>query len=99
MSPIPPIQPVAGAEGGSAGPSGVLLSGASFPQLLMQGVERVESEIARSTALATAFALDDTIPTHQVTVALEQARLSLELLLQVRTHLLEGYQEIMRMQI
>ena len=31
--------------------------------------------------------------------ALEQARLSLELMMQVRSRLLEGYQEIMRMQL
>ena len=47
----------------------------------------------------TAFALDDSIPLHQVTYALEQSRLAFELMLQVRARLVEGYQEIMRMQL
>jgi flagellar hook-basal body complex protein FliE len=34
-----------------------------------------------------------------VTFALEQARLSLELMLQVRSRLVEGYQQIMGMQL
>jgi flagellar hook-basal body complex protein FliE len=36
---------------------------------------------------------------HQVMLDLEQAKLSFQLALQVRNRLLEGYQEIMRMQI
>ncbi len=36
---------------------------------------------------------------HQIMTSLEKAKLSFELTLQVRNKLLEGYQEIMRMQI
>jgi flagellar hook-basal body complex protein FliE len=36
---------------------------------------------------------------HQVMIALEEARLSLQLLVQVRNRLLDAYQEISRMQI
>ena len=71
----------------------------SFGQLLLNGINQVDQQLTTADNLAAAFAVDDTIPPHQVTVALEQARLSLELLLQVRSHLVEGYQEIMRMQL
>jgi flagellar hook-basal body complex protein FliE len=36
---------------------------------------------------------------HQVTIAAQKARVSMELLLQVRNKLIESYQEIMRMQV
>ncbi len=36
---------------------------------------------------------------HQIMLSLEKAKLSFELALQVRNKLLEGYQEIMRMQV
>jgi flagellar hook-basal body complex protein FliE len=49
--------------------------------------------------MVRAFALDDSVPVHQVTVALEQARLSVELALQVRERLVDGFREIMNTQL
>ena len=71
----------------------------SFAQMLSGGVESVNQKLLQADAAATAFALDDSVPLHQVTYALEQARLSFELMLQVRARLVEGYQELMRMQL
>jgi len=72
---------------------------ASFGQVLLDGIGKVDRQIMSADTLATAFATDDSIPVHQVTFALEQARLSLELMLQVRGRLVEGYQQIMGMQL
>ncbi|MCE3261347.1 MAG: hypothetical protein K0R43_426 [Pseudoduganella sp.] len=36
---------------------------------------------------------------HAVMIDLEQAKLALQLLVQVRTHALEAYQEVLRMQV
>ena len=71
----------------------------SFAALLVDQAESVDQTIQQADSLARAFALDDSVPVHQVTFALEQARLSFELMMQVRTRLVEGYQEIMRMQL
>jgi flagellar hook-basal body complex protein FliE len=71
----------------------------SFAELLLDGVENVSAKLAEADSLARAFILDDSIPVHQVTFALEQARLSLELMLQVRGRLVEGYQQLMNMQL
>lgn len=71
----------------------------SFAQMLLGGVERVDDQLNAADAAARAFAVDDSVPLHQVTFAIEQARLSFELMLQVRARLVEGYQEIMRMQL
>jgi flagellar hook-basal body complex protein FliE len=71
----------------------------SFEQMLTDGIERVDTKLQAADSLAAAFAVDDSIPLHQVMFAMEDARLSFELMLQVRSRLVEGYQEIMRMQL
>ncbi len=71
----------------------------SFEQLLRGGIEAADGKIAEANRMVTAFTLDNDIPTHQVTFALEQARLSLEMMIQVRNRLVEGYQQIMNMQV
>lgn len=71
----------------------------SFGNMIANSINRVDQKLADANALATAFVLDDSVPVHQVTFALEQARLSLELMLQVRGRLLESYQQIMNMQL
>lgn len=72
---------------------------ASFASMLADGVDRVSANVTQADSLVRAFALDDSIPVHQVTFALEQARLSLELMLQVRSRLVEAYQQLSNMQL
>jgi flagellar hook-basal body complex protein FliE len=76
-----------------------LSQGVSFEQLLHKGIEATDMKVAEANRLVATFALDDTIPAHQVTFALEEARLSLELMIQVRNKLIDGYQQIMNMQV
>jgi len=45
------------------------------------------------------YAVGETTNIHDVLLSIEKAKLSFELGLQVRNRLLEGYQEIMRMQV
>lgn len=96
ISPITQADPLEGAAALSQTPS---LTGASFGQMLSQGVEQVNTELLQAEAVTRAFATGEDIPIHQVTYAIEHARLSFELLSQVRTRLVEGYQELLRMQI
>ncbi|MBV8975792.1 MAG: flagellar hook-basal body complex protein FliE [Alphaproteobacteria bacterium] len=72
---------------------------ASFSSLLTQGVDAVNQKALDADSKLRAFALDDSIPVHQVTYALSQAQLSLELMIQMRTRLVEGYQQLMNMQL
>jgi flagellar hook-basal body complex protein FliE len=74
-------------------------AGASFSQVLLNGIETVNQRAVNADAMVRAFAIDDSIPVHQVTFALEQARLSLELMMQVRARLVESYQRMMEMQL
>jgi flagellar hook-basal body complex protein FliE len=71
----------------------------SFGHLLLDGLQQVNRSVLKADQLTRAFAVDDSVPLHQVTFALEQARLSVELMGQVRSRLVEGYQELFRMQL
>lgn len=71
----------------------------NFGSILAEGLKSMEAKVARADELVKAFALDDSIPVHQVTYALEEARLAVELAMQVRARLLEGYRELMNMQL
>lgn len=73
--------------------------GLSFTRLMSEGIEQTNAKLLEADRLTRAFALGEDIPVHQVTFALEQARLSFELMNQVRTRLVESYQEILRMQV
>ncbi len=89
VSPLP-AQPVAAPQATGAIP---------FSNLLTSGIDKVSTDQINADAMVRSFATDDSVPLHQVTFALEQARLSLELAMQVRSRLLEGYQQIMNMQL
>lgn len=70
-----------------------------FASLLAQGLRHVDDRVTAANDLVQRFALDDSVPLHQVTYALEEARLSVELATQVRMRLVDGYRELMNMQI
>jgi flagellar hook-basal body complex protein FliE len=72
---------------------------AGFGEVLAAGVRGVESKIATADDLVRRFTLDGDVPIHQVTYALEEAKLSVELAMQVRGRLLDGYRDIMNMQL
>lgn len=74
-------------------------AGGGFGALLTQGLQQVDAKLAHADALTRQFAVDDSIPVHQVTMVLEEARLAVELAMQVRTRLLDGYRELMAMQL
>jgi flagellar hook-basal body complex protein FliE len=93
---ITAINPV-GVADGVAGASAA--RGGSFVSVLSAGLDKVNQQLISADSLATRFAVDDSVPVHQVTFALEQARMSAEILLQVRSALLSSYQELFRMQL
>ncbi|WP_371395860.1 flagellar hook-basal body complex protein FliE [Fretibacter rubidus] len=70
-----------------------------FGDMLANGLKSVEQKIDIANAKVRDFSVDENVPIHEVTIALEEARLSVELALQVRTRLVEGYREIMNMQL
>lgn len=90
-----PSEAIASANVMAAAPQGNV----SFSQIFFDGVDTVSQKAAEADATVKAFILDDSVPTHRVMYALEQSQLSLQMMLQVRNRLVEGFQEIMRMQL
>jgi flagellar hook-basal body complex protein FliE len=70
-----------------------------FGQMLAQGLARVNESSAAADATLRAVAMGEPVAPHQAMLAMEQARMDLHLALQVRNRLLEGVQELMRMQL
>jgi len=87
------------ALGPVASPAAQPVAGAGFGDILAAGMRGVEARLATADDLVKRFTLDPSVPVHQVTYALEEARLSVELAMQVRGRLLDGYREIMNMQL
>lgn len=101
VMPLLPVEASAGIARLDPLPAHVLphRNATSFADMLTQGIEHVQTQVDKADRLSRAFILDDSIPVHQVTFALEQARLSMEMMLQVRGRLLEGFQQLMNMQL
>lgn len=97
---IPPIEllalQIAGPAGGVDAAPG---AHGSFADLLLRGVEATSVKLADADRLIAQAAVDDAVPLHQVTYAIEQARISFELMIQVRNRLLDASQQLMNMQV
>lgn len=99
------ILPIGAIEGLAAGVPSQLVQAAagspnlSFTQLLTSGLHTVDAKVAKADAMVQAFAEGQSIPVHQVTMALEEARIAVELATQIRTRLIETYREFMTMQV
>lgn len=97
---LPPSTPVApwDAPEPLAGNSGAQAAG-GFSNWFTQQMDRVNTQIAHSEGQLQALATGESQNLHQVMISLEEARLSFQLLAQVRNRVLEAYQEVMRMQL
>jgi flagellar hook-basal body complex protein FliE len=71
----------------------------SFADTLRQAVAEVDRLQTRRDEMVEGMVSGEVTEVHDVMTAAEEAQLAFELLLEVRNRLLEGYQEIMRMQV
>lgn len=70
-----------------------------FGQMVTQGLQEVNQQLMTSQTQLQQLALGEVQNLHQTMIGLEQARLSFQLLMQVRGRLLEAYQDVMKMQV
>ncbi len=71
----------------------------SFGEYLKDALEKTNELINESDELSAEFAAGRTDNIHQVLIAIEKADMALQFTLQVRSKILDAYNEIMRMQI
>ena len=73
--------------------------GPSFADQLKNAVSEVDALQTRRDDMVESMVRGEVTEVHDVTIAAKEAQLAFELLLEVRNKLLEGYQELMRMQV
>lgn len=74
-------------------------SGADFSSVLGGFINEVNSRQAAAGAAVRDLQSGGNVTLHQAVLAMEEASVSFQLMVEVRNKLLESYQELMRMQI
>ena len=74
-------------------------SGDSFSTLLGKMVTEVNAKQISATNAVNQLQTGNTAPLHQAVIAMEEANVSFQLMVEVRNKLLDSYQELMRMQV
>ena len=100
---VPGLPPLAG-PGSFAQPGTISAPAAAGPndvfgQLLRQFVSEVNAHQQAAAETVRALQRGEPIPLHQAVIAMEEASVSFQLMVEVRNKLLEAYQELMRLQI
>lgn len=70
-----------------------------FSSWLSAQLENVNQQIVAADGAVQKLAVGEATNLHQIMTDLERAKLSFEMVVQVRNKLLEAYQDVMRMQI
>jgi flagellar hook-basal body complex protein FliE len=73
--------------------------GLSFLDTLKQKLDEVNGKQLQSEQVTEAFIKGEDVEIHEVMLAGEEAKLSLQMAVQVRNKLVEAYQELNRMQL
>lgn len=83
----------------STGPAPGADGGPSFKDSLVNALRQVNEFQLEADEMSRALAAGQAAELHQVMLAADKANLSLQFTLQVRTKIIEAYQEIMRLQV
>jgi flagellar hook-basal body complex protein FliE len=73
--------------------------GADFASLLGDGLARTDAGIKAADQNLRAMAAGESLPPHEVMISMEEARMNLMLMVEVRNRVVEAYQELIRMQL
>lgn len=74
-------------------------AGPDFTARVSEGLQEFNQKLLVSQVDLQRLAAGEAANLHEVMVRLEESRVALQLLLQVRNRALEAYQEVMRMQV
>lgn len=70
-----------------------------FGSLVGQPLQSLNDSLQRADAAAMSFALGEPVPVHEMMISIEQARMAMQIAVEVRNRSVEAYQELMRMQL
>ena len=93
LPPLGAALPVAPGEAAPAAPT------SAFGTWSTEQLADVNNQLAVADHGVQRLAAGDASNLHQVMIDLEQAKVSLQLVMQVRNHLLDAYHELMQMQM
>lgn len=104
ISPIDEARPVASVTSVRRTESGTAVGGAnetatSFKEAVKNALGEVNDLQNQADDMAMKLATGDVEDVHRAMIAMQKAKLALDLTIQVRNKVIEAYQEIMRMQV
>lgn len=73
--------------------------GTDFRKMLDAGLAQVDQGLKAADHQVRALASGEEIAPHEVMISMEQARMHLTLLVEIRNRVVEAYQELARMQL
>jgi flagellar hook-basal body complex protein FliE len=74
-------------------------SGATFENMLGGFVSDVAQKQAAAGSTVSGLLSGQNVSLHQAMISMEEANVSFQMMVEVRNRLLDGYQELMRMQV
>lgn len=97
---IAPLAAVSASEMASPEAAGVSAPRSShFGEMLMSGLESASQQSAVASDKLANYAAGNPVSPHELMIAMEQARMAVQLTVEIRNRLVEAYQEVTRMQI
>ncbi|MDD5457280.1 MAG: flagellar hook-basal body complex protein FliE [Candidatus Margulisbacteria bacterium] len=70
-----------------------------FSNMLKQNIEETNSLLNKADNFVQDYTVNKTMDLHEVMIAVEEASMALNYTMQVRNRIIEGYQELMRIQV
>ena len=96
---ISAIAAVAPAAIASPQPMAAATPSADFSQMLTDGLSKLDNSLQGSDQQLRALAAGNEVAVQDVMISMEQARMNLMFMVEVRNRVVEAYQELMRMQL
>jgi flagellar hook-basal body complex protein FliE len=98
-TPIAPIAWLPEAASASLVAEPPVVSTTDFSALLKTGASSLTEQTGRASELLSSYAVGENIAPHELVMAMEQAKMSMQLAVEVRNRLVDAYQELTRLQI
>ena len=94
MAALQPVLP-----GAMPAPAAAVDAGGRFGQLVTQGMAHVNADLVASQVDMQRLATGNATDLHRIMIHLEESQLSFQLMMQVRSRLLDAYSDVMKMQV